>query len=191
MDAVPLCLRTRDADEIVRTVKLMEPSFGGINLEDIAQPKCFGILDRLRDVLAIPVWHDDQQGTATVLLAALMNALKLVGKELGEVRIAMVGAGAANVAAFRLLTAAGVDPKGIVVCDSGGILHAKRRVSRAWSEAKPCSTKKPAWPSATRATRRRSWQTLFHAEESFLELGAYAKFYRVKPRVASVRRESE
>lgn len=100
-----------------------------------------------------------------------MNALKLVGKELGEVRIAMVGAGAANVAAFRLLTAAAVDPKGIVVCDSGGILHAKHRVSRAWSEAKPCSTKKPAWPSATHATRRRSWQTLFHAEAFFLELG--------------------
>ncbi len=126
VDAVPLCLRTRDADDIVRTVKLIEPGFGGINLEDIAQPKCFGILERLRDVLAIPVWHDDQQGTATVLLAALINALKLVGKDLDEVRIAMVGAGAANVAAFRLLTAAGVDPKGIVVCDSRGILHGKR-----------------------------------------------------------------
>jgi malate dehydrogenase (oxaloacetate-decarboxylating) len=126
VDAVPLCLRTRDADDIVRTVKLIEPGFGGINLEDIAQPKCFGILEKLRKELTIPVWHDDQQGTATVLLAGLINALKLVGKDLGEVRIAMVGAGAANVAAFRLLTAAGVDPKAIVVCDSRGILHAKR-----------------------------------------------------------------
>jgi len=126
VDAVPLCLDTKDADEIVRTVELLEPSFGGINLEDIAQPKCFRILDRLRETLTIPVWHDDQQGTATVLLAGLMNALKLVGKDLDDVRIAMVGAGAANVAAFRLLQAAGVDPGAIVVCDSRGVLHAKR-----------------------------------------------------------------
>lgn len=126
VDAVPICLRTRDPDEIVHTVKLIEPAFGGINLEDIAQPKCFRILDRLREELAIPVWHDDQQGTATVLLAALVTALKLVDKDLGGVRIAMIGAGAANVAAFRLLTVAGVDPGGIVACDSRGVLHAKR-----------------------------------------------------------------
>lgn len=126
VDAVPLCLRTKDADEIVHTVELIEPSFGGINLEDIAQPKCFRILDRLRDELAIPVWHDDQQGTATVLLAGLINALELAGKNLDEVRIAMVGAGAANVAAFRLLTAAGVDAGAIVACDSRGVLHSKR-----------------------------------------------------------------
>lgn len=126
VDAVPLCLRTKDADEIVRTVKLIEPTFGGINLEDIAQPKCFRILEELRDELAIPVWHDDQQGTATVLLAGLINALELAGKKMEEVRIAMVGAGAANVAAFRLLTAAGVDPGAIVACDSRGVLHRKR-----------------------------------------------------------------
>jgi malate dehydrogenase (oxaloacetate-decarboxylating) len=126
VDAVPLCLRTRDADEIVHTVKLIEPSFGGINLEDIAQPKCFRILDTLREELAIPVWHDDQQGTATVMLAGLTNALKLVNKDMDEVRIAMIGAGAANVAAFRLLTAAGVDPGCIVACDSGGTLHTRR-----------------------------------------------------------------
>ena len=126
VDAVPLCLRTKDPDEIVRTVKLIEPGFGGINLEDIAQPKCFGILDRLRDELTIPVWHDDQQGTATVLLAGLINAVKLVDKSMDQLRIAMVGAGAANVAAFRLLTAAGVDPKAIIVCDSRGVLHARR-----------------------------------------------------------------
>jgi malate dehydrogenase (oxaloacetate-decarboxylating) len=126
VDAVPLCLRSKDADEIVRTVKLIEPGFGGINLEDIAQPKCFRILDRLRDELAIPVWHDDQQGTATVLLAGLINALKLAGKDMDSVRIAMVGTGAANVAAFRLLTAAGVDPGAIVACDSCGVLHRNR-----------------------------------------------------------------
>ena len=126
VDAVPLCLRTKDADEIVDTVKLIEPGFGGINLEDIAQPKCFYILDRLRDELAIPVWHDDQQGTATVLLAGLLNALKLAEKDLGQVRIAMVGAGAANIAAFRLLTAAGVDPGAVVMCDTRGVLHGNR-----------------------------------------------------------------
>ncbi len=126
VDAFPLCLRTKDPDEIVRTVKLIEPVFGGINLEDIAQPKCFAVLDRLRNELAIPVWHDDQQGTATVLLAGLMNALKLVDKDFTQVRLAMIGAGAANVASYRLLVAAGVDPGGIVVCDSRGVLHPKR-----------------------------------------------------------------
>jgi malate dehydrogenase (oxaloacetate-decarboxylating) len=126
VDAVPLCLRSTDVNEIVQTVKIIEPGFGGINLEDIAQPKCFRILDRLRNELAIPVWHDDQQGTATVLLAGLINALELAGKKMENVRLAMVGAGAANVAAFRLLTAAGVDPGAIVVCDSRGVLHKKR-----------------------------------------------------------------
>ena len=126
VDAVPIGLRTRDADEIVHTVKLLEPGFGAINLEDIAQPKCFRVLEQLRAELSIPVWHDDQQGTATVLLAALVNALKVAGKELDAVRIAMVGAGAANVAAFRLLTAAGIEPGAIVVCDSRGVLHAAR-----------------------------------------------------------------
>ena len=126
VDAVPMCLDTKDPDEIVRTVKLIAPNFGGINLEDIAQPKCFGILDRLRDELTIPVWHDDQQGTATVLLAGLINALKLVGKNMQEVRIAMVGAGAANVAAFRLLTFSGMKPGNIIACDSRGVLNTKR-----------------------------------------------------------------
>jgi len=134
VDAIPLCLRSKDPDDIVRTVKLIEPGFGGINLEDIAQPKCFRILDRLRDELTIPVWHDDQQGTATVLLAALINAVKLVGKNLDKLRIAMVGTGAANVAAFRLLTAAGVDPGGIIACDSRGVLHTKRSEIEAAQE---------------------------------------------------------
>ncbi len=127
VDAVPLCLRTRDPEELIRTVKVLEPSFGGINLEDIAQPKCFRILDALRATLNIPVWHDDQQGTATVLLAGLLNALKVVGKEIRSIKIAMVGMGAANVATYRLLKAAGVAPAGIVACDSKGTLHKGRR----------------------------------------------------------------
>ena len=126
VDAVPLCLGTSDADGIVRTVQALEPSFGGINLEDIAQPKCFAVLDRLRAALTIPVWHDDQQGTATVVLAGLMNALELVGKTLAAARIAMVGFGAANGAAYRLLTARGADPRNIIVCDRQGTLHRGR-----------------------------------------------------------------
>lgn len=126
VDAVPLCLDTKDPDAFIRTVRFLEPSFGGINLEDIAQPKCFRILDTLRAEMTIPVWHDDQQGTATVLVAALTNALEVVGKDLGRVRLAMIGMGAANVAAYRLLKAAGLDPAGIVACDSRGILHRHR-----------------------------------------------------------------
>ncbi len=126
VDAVPLCLGTRDPDEFIRTVQLLEPSFGGINLEDIAQPKCFRILDTLRATMKIPVWHDDQQGTATVVLAGLLNALKVVGKDLRRVRMAMIGAGAAGIACYRLLKSAGVDPAGIIACDSQGTLHRGR-----------------------------------------------------------------
>ena len=126
VDAIPLCLATKDPDEIVRTVEVLTPAFGGGNLEDIAQPKCFRVLDALRGRLPIPVWHDDQQGTATALLAGLLNALALVGKDLGRARLAMVGMGAANVASYRLLTASGADPRGIVACDSRGALHKGR-----------------------------------------------------------------
>lgn len=122
VDAVPICLDTKDAGEIVRAVKLLEPSFGGINLEDIAMPKCFRVLDEARRACGIPVWHDDQQGTGTVLLAALINALKLVGKQIGKIRIAMIGMGAANVPTYRFLKTNGVDPAAIVACDFGGIL---------------------------------------------------------------------
>jgi len=126
VDAVPICLATKDPDEIVSAVRLLAPSFGGVNLEDLAQPKCFRILERLRERLDIPVWHDDQQGTATVLLAGLLNALEVVGKALGRVRIAMVGMGAANVPAYRLLVASGADPRAIVACDRQGTLHRGR-----------------------------------------------------------------
>jgi malate dehydrogenase (oxaloacetate-decarboxylating) len=126
VDAVALCLKSQEPDDIVRTVTMLEPSFGGINLEDIAQPKCFGVLDRLRPALDIPVWHDDQQGTGTALLAGLVNALKVVSKTLGGVRIALIGMGAANVAIYRLLKAAGVASGAVIACDSAGILHRGR-----------------------------------------------------------------
>ena len=126
VDAFPICLDTKDPEEIIRTVAILQPSFGAVNLEDISQPKCFRILDRLRSTMRVPVWHDDQQGSATVLLAGLMNALKVVGKDLGGVRLVLVGFGAANVSVYRLLKAAGVDPGAIVACDRGGVLHRGR-----------------------------------------------------------------
>jgi malate dehydrogenase (oxaloacetate-decarboxylating) len=126
VDAVPICLATTDPEEIVRTVALLEPAFGAINLEDIAQPKCFTILDALRARMAIPVWHDDQQGSATALLAGLLNALAIVGKDIRRVKIAMIGMGAAGLASYRLLTANGVDPRAVVACDRRGTLHRGR-----------------------------------------------------------------
>ena len=126
VDAVPICLGTQDPDEIIRAVRQLEPSFGGFNLEDIAQPKCFRILDTLRAEMGVPVWHDDQQGTATVLLAGLTNALAIVGKPMRDARIAMIGMGAANVAAYRLFVASGVNPAQVVACDRKGTLHRGR-----------------------------------------------------------------
>lgn len=126
VDAIPLCLGTKDPEDFIRTVRNLEPSFGGVNLEDISQPKCFRILERLRAEMRIPVWHDDQQGTATVVLAALLNALKIVGKSLDSIRIALIGVGAANVAVYRLLLASGINPLSIVACDRQGTLHAGR-----------------------------------------------------------------
>lgn len=137
VDAVPICLAPKDPDELVRTVKLLEPTFGGINLEDIAQPKCFRVLDALRRQMSIPGWHDDQQGTATALLAGLLNALKVVGKDLRRIRIVMVGMGAANVAGYRLLTSSGVEPGAIVACDRKGILHRGRHDIEADQERFP------------------------------------------------------
>ncbi len=126
VDAFPICLDTRDADEIIRTVKIMSPVFGGINLEDIENPKCFYVLDRLRAESSIPVWHDDQQGTAAVTLAGLINALKIVGKSISNVKITMIGIGAANVCIVRMLIRAGADPGKIIVVDSKGILNRNR-----------------------------------------------------------------
>jgi malate dehydrogenase (oxaloacetate-decarboxylating) len=126
VDAFPLCLATKDAGEIVRTVEILTPSFGGVNLEDIAHPKCFDVLTRLEASLDIPVWHDDQQGTATVVLGGLRNALAIVGKPLAGLRLALIGCGAANTATLALLVRAGVDPRGVVVCDRSGVLHPRR-----------------------------------------------------------------
>ena len=126
VDAVPICLDTTDTEEIIRTVKALGPSFGGINLEDIENPKCFEILDRLRSEMDIPVWHDDQQGTATIVTAGAINAHKVVGKKISESKVAMVGAGAANIAIARIMVEAGFNIKNIVMCDSKGTLHAGR-----------------------------------------------------------------
>lgn len=126
VDAIPLCLSTKDADEFIKTVKILEPTFGGINLEDIEQPKCFYILEKLRKECSIPVWHDDQQGTATVILAGLINALKIVKKKINQVRVAMLGAGAGNIATARLLFASGVNPENVIMVDSKGTLHQGR-----------------------------------------------------------------
>ncbi len=126
VDAVPLVLRERDPDKFVYVVKVLEPSFGAVNLEDIESPKCFYVLEKLQEILEIPVWHDDQQGTALVNIAALTNALKIVGKKLSEVKIVLVGAGAANIALYKYLKVVGANPKNIVVVDSKGILHRDR-----------------------------------------------------------------
>jgi len=126
VDAYPLPIRVSSTDEYVQTVLSLEPALGGINLEDTESPKCFDILDRLRQKMSIPVWHDDQQGTAGVILAALYNALELTGRDIGETRITFLGSGAANIAAVRLLSEAGADPKNMIVVDSRGILHPDR-----------------------------------------------------------------
>lgn len=126
VDSVPIMLNDGDPDSIIRTVLNLQPSFGGINLEDIAQPKCFRILDTLRAEADIPVWHDDQQGTATVTLAGLTNALKIVGKKIEDIRIAFIGSGAANVACARLIFARGANPANCTVNDSRGILTTNR-----------------------------------------------------------------
>ena len=124
LDAVPIALATTDVDEIVETVVRMAPSFGGINLEDISAPRCFEIEDRLRERLDIPVFHDDQHGTAIVVLAALRNAARLTGRKLGDLRMVVSGAGAAGVACAKILLAAGIAD--IAVADSRGMLHTGR-----------------------------------------------------------------
>ncbi|ADL19383.1 Malate dehydrogenase [Acidilobus saccharovorans 345-15] len=123
VDAVPIVHRFSKAEDFVRFLEAIEPSFGGINLEDIEKPKCFTILDEARSKLQIPVWHDDQQGTATAILAGLINALKVVGKKLQDVRIVIFGVGAANTAFYRLLKYMGVKPNHIVAVDKNGVLH--------------------------------------------------------------------
>jgi malate dehydrogenase (oxaloacetate-decarboxylating) len=124
IDAFPICLATKDSDEIVRTVEAVAPAFGGINLEDISAPRCFEVERRLRERLEIPVFHDDQHGTAIVVLAALLNALRVVGKRIEDVRILTTGCGAAGIAVTRILQRAGAT--WIVGCDEGGALFRGR-----------------------------------------------------------------
>ena len=126
VDAVAICLRTKDPDEIVRTCELLEPTFGGINLEDIEKHKCFYALEKARDKLNIPVWHDDQQGTATVILAGLINSFKIVGKNPQDTLITLVGAGSANIRTAYVLMRWGVKPGNRMLVDSKGVVHKGR-----------------------------------------------------------------
>jgi len=148
VDAFPICLDTKDPDEIIKTVKIISPSFGGINLEDIENPKCFYVLERLRNEANIPVWHDDQQGTAAVTLAGLINALKVVKKKIEDVKITMVGIGAANVCITKMIIKAGADPKKFIVVDSKGILNRKR------DDIKPTRKEKLEFCNITNAENR-------------------------------------
>lgn len=125
IDAVPICLDTKDPDEIIKTVKLLQPSFGGINLEDIAAPNCFYIEERLKEEINIPVFHDDQHGTAIVTAAGLINALKLVNKKITEIKVVVNGAGAAGIAIIKLLLNMGV--KDIIMCDTKGAIYEGRQ----------------------------------------------------------------
>jgi malate dehydrogenase (oxaloacetate-decarboxylating) len=133
VDAFPICLDTKDPDEIVETVKNLAPGFGGINLEDISAPRCFEIEDRLKAELDIPVFHDDQHGTAVVVLAALINSLKIVGKKIEDLRVVISGVGASGVACAKIMMAAGA--RNIVGCDSRGVVHEGREglnPSKSW-----------------------------------------------------------
>jgi malate dehydrogenase (oxaloacetate-decarboxylating) len=130
VDAFPICLSTKDPDEIVRTVKMIATAFGGINLEDISAPRCFEIEDRLKEELDIPVFHDDQHGTAVVVLAALINSLKIVGKKMEDIKVVVNGVGAAGVACSKIIMAAGV--RNIVGCDQNGIIYKGRREHMNW-----------------------------------------------------------
>jgi malate dehydrogenase (oxaloacetate-decarboxylating) len=127
VDGVPIMVGTKDPDAIINLVLALQPGWGGVNLEDISQPKCFYILDTLREKAEIPIWHDDQQGTATVTLAGLINALKIVGKKIDEVSIAFVGSGASNVACSRMIFAMGARPELCYMVDTHGILGKHRK----------------------------------------------------------------
>ncbi|MED1606632.1 malic enzyme-like NAD(P)-binding protein [Cytobacillus kochii] len=124
VDAVPICLQTNDVDEIVRTVKLLEPSFGGVNLEDISAPRCFEIEQRLVEECGIPVFHDDQHGTAIVTVAGLINSLKVVGKKLDEIKVVVNGAGAAGISIIKLLRKLNVGE--MILCDTKGMIYSGR-----------------------------------------------------------------
>ena len=127
VDGIAIMLDTKDPDAIINTTLMLQPGIGGVNLEDISNPKCFYILDTLREKAEIPIWHDDQQGTATVTLAGLINALKVVNKRMSDVKITFIGAGASNVAISRLIFSGGADPAKAIIVDSKGIMGKHRK----------------------------------------------------------------
>ena len=131
VDAFPICLNTTDVDKIVEIVTMLEPVFGGINLEDIAAPACFEVERKLKERLSIPVFHDDQHGTAVIVLAALLNALKITGKELADISVVINGAGAAGIAIVKIMLSAGV--KNIIICDRKGIIYQGRPEGMNWA----------------------------------------------------------
>ncbi len=141
VDAFPVCLGTKDVDKIVETVKLIAPTFGGINLEDIAAPRCFEVEERLRKELDIPVFHDDQHGTAVVVLAALLNALRLVRKPIGRIRVVVTGVGAAGTATIKILQSSGV--RDIIGVDEHGIIHRARTVGMDFMKRWVATTTNP------------------------------------------------
>lgn len=124
VDAIPLCIRSKEVDDIVNTVRLLAGSFGGVNLEDISAPRCFEIERKLKECCDIPIFHDDQHGTAVVCLAALLNALKFTGKKIDEIRVVTSGAGAAGIAIIRLLISMGL--KNVILCDRSGAIYKGR-----------------------------------------------------------------
>ncbi len=127
VDAFPICLKTKNQEEIIRTCELIQPTFGGINLEDIEKPKCFYVLEKARERLQIPVWHDDQQGTATVILAGLINSFKIVGKNPKKAMITLIGTGAANLRTAYVMIRWGIKPGNITMVDTKGIVYAGRK----------------------------------------------------------------
>ncbi len=147
MDAIPLCVRSKEVDDIVNTVALLAGSFGGVNLEDISAPRCFEIERRLKERCDIPIFHDDQHGTAVITLAGVLNALKLVGKRIEDVRIVTSGAGAAGIAIIRLLMSMGL--KNVIMTDRKGAIYAGRDdlnpIKREIAEVTNLSREKEAW----------------------------------------------
>ena len=141
VDAFPLCVKTKDVDEFVDTVYNISGSFGGINLEDIAAPRCFEIERKLKERCDIPIFHDDQHGTAVITLAGMMNALKVVGKDIGKIKIAVNGAGAAAIAITKLLISAGV--KNVTLCDRTGLIYKGREKGMNWIKSEMAEVTNP------------------------------------------------
>ena len=141
IDAFPICINSKDVDEIVRTSALIASSFGGVNLEDIAAPRCFEVEKKLQEICDIPIFHDDQHGTAVIVLSGLLNALKVVGKKLEDVKIVMTGAGAAGTAICKFLMSAGA--KNVILCDRGGAIYEGRSEHMNWAKEEIAKTSNP------------------------------------------------